>query len=426
MKRVGLAVALSFWISLPAFSGQILVVDVKGVINPPTAHYVLRVLKEAEERGVPLLIRIDTPGGLLESTKVLVMGILNAKVPVITWVYPSGARAASAGLFLLESGHVAVMASATHAGAAHPVSFMQKMSKTMLEKVTNDAVAFLRNIASKRGRYRSYLDVMVRKSKVLTAKQMLKRHLIDFMADSEGELLAKLSRRPIVVDGRKFTFSRSDRLTPVPPNFRERFLSIISHPTIAYIMIVLGFYGLLFELSNPGLIFPGVVGVLFLVLGFYSLHVLPLNYAGIALVFFSFLLFLLEVKVQSHGLLGVGGAVSFLLGSLMLFDKLPMVMKPSFGIILAVTVVTTLFFVFVVAAGYRVLRKRPVSGAEGLVGEVGEAKSRLVPGSVGWVFVHGERWKAISDEEIDEGESVEVVEVKGLTLKVRRLRHDSA
>ena len=398
-------------ISLPCGASTLYVVRVDGVINPPMADYVLRALSKAEADGNPLLIVIDTPGGLLESTRVLVMKILNSRVPVITWVYPAGARAASAGLFLLESGNVAVMAEGTHAGAAHPVSFAQKLGKTMMEKVTNDAVAFLKNIAERRGRYRPVLDKMVKKSRDYTARRMLKLKLIDFIANSRSELAAKLEAKKGI---------KVSRFVEVEPTFKERFLMAISHPTVAYLMLVLGFYGLLFELSNPGLIFPGIVGFVFIVLGFYSLHVLPLNYAGFALIAFAFLLFLLEVKIQSHGLLGAGGALSFFLGSLMIFDKLPSVMKPSVGILLGVTFVTVLFFAFVVVAGYRALRKRPVSGAEGLVGEVGVAKTPISPDRGGWVFVHGERWRAYSDEEIGEGERVQVVEVRGLTLKVRR------
>ncbi len=398
----------------------------EGVINPPVVSYLVRAIEQAEKSKVPLIIEIDTPGGLLESTRVVVMRILNASIPVITYVYPSGARAASAGLFLLEAGHIAVMAPGTHAGAAHPVAFGQRLSKVMGEKVTNDAVAFLRSIASERGRYHRFLDKMVLESKTLTARQMLKRRLINFIAKDHSELLLKLSEKKVRVSGKAYTFHRNDELVHFPMSFKEKFLHAISHPSVAYIMLVLGFYGLLFELSNPGLIFPGVVGFVLLVLGFYSLHVLPLNYAGVALILFSFLLFLLEVKITSHGLLGVGGAVSFFLGSLMLFDKVPRAMKPSMSIIVGLTILTAIFFFFVVVAGVLALRKRPVSGREGLVGERGRAKSRIVPGSEGWVFVHGERWRAVSDEEIEEGEEVEVVEVRGLTLKVRRISDDSA
>lgn len=235
------------------------------------------------------------------------------------------------------------MAPGTHAGAAHPVSFGQKLGKTMEEKVTNDAVAFLKNIATQRGRYKPFLDKMVRESKTLTAQEMLKKGLIDFIAKDRSELFKKAKLQGPVYK--------------VEPNFKEKLLLVLSHPTIAYIMLVLGFYGLLFELSSPGLIFPGIVGFLFLVLGFYSLHILPINYAGVALILFAFLLFVLEVKIASHGLLATGGAVSFFLGSLLLFDKLPNVMKPSSSIILAVTVVTVLFFLVIVAAGIKAFKK---------------------------------------------------------------------
>ena len=411
LKRA-LFLALSFLLIDSVAFSAIYVAKINGVINPPMVSYVLRVLNKAEREDSLLLIEIDTPGGLLESTRVLVKRILNSKVPVVTYVAPTGARAASAGLFVLEAGTVAAMAPGTHAGAAHPVSFGQKLGKTMQEKVTNDAVAFLKNIASQRGRYNPFLDKMVRESKSLTEKEMLKKGLIDFIAKDRSELLAKLSKR--------LGISKNETFILVEPNFKEKFLLVLSHPTVAYLMLVLGFYGLIFELSNPGLIFPGIVGFLMIVLGFYSLHVLPLNYAGFALIVFAFILFLLEVKVQSHGLLGFGGIASFLLGSIMLFDKVPDTMKPGGALILAVTVVTALFFLVIVAAGLKALKRPPVSGAEGLIGEVGTAKEDIPEGKVGWVFVHGEWWKAEALEDIKRGDEVEVVGVKGLRIQVRR------
>ena len=405
---------------------EVISVRIEGVISPPVAHYLLRGITEAERRNCPLLVEMDTPGGLLESARRMVMGVLNARVPVIVYVCPSGARAASAGLFLLEAASVAAMAPGTHAGAAHPVSFGSKLGKTMGEKVTNDAVAFLKATAKQRGRFHPFLVKMVTESKTLTASEMLKKGLIDLVAPTRDELLAAVDGKSVRVSGGQVVLrTKGQRVIRLPMSFRERLLYTLSHPSVAYMMMVLGFYGMLFELSNPGLIFPGVVGFILLVLGFYSLHVLPLNYAGFALILFSLVLFLLEVKVPSHGLLGAGATLSFLLGSFMLFDRAPLELRPSSYLILSAAAVTAAFFFCLVLLGVRALRKKPVSGREGLVGERGVAKTPIAPKGVGRVFVHGELWKARSDEPVDEGDTVEVVGIDGLTLKVRKVVDDS-
>lgn len=424
-KRLLAALFILISTSGAASGTRVYVASLYGVVNPPMADYIVSVIDKAEKRNSVVLILLDTPGGLDASMRVIVSKIMNARVPVITYVYPPGARAASAGLFILVSGHIAAMAYGTNTGAAHPVSLGVKMDKTMKEKVTNDAVAFIKSIAEKRGHFSKILIEMVAKSRSLTEEEALKAHIIDLVAFDVRDLLDKVDgRRVRVRDSVWVLKTKGARVKKIPMNFRQRFFYFISHPNVAYIMAVLGFYGLLFELSNPGLIFPGVVGFICLVLSFYSLHVLPLNYAGMALIIFAFLLFVLEVKLPTHGLLGIGGFFSFLIGSLMLFDAPTPLLKPSLYVILSASVLTALFFMFVVALAVKTLKKKPVSGKEGLLGEVGTAKTDITKEG-GWVFVHGERWKAISDEVIRKGEKVKVVDVKGLTLKVKKLEEDS-
>ncbi len=423
-----LLVALFILISVlnvTSYGSKILVASLNGVVNPPMADYIVSVIDKAENEEAFVLILIDTPGGLDTSMRQIVSKILNSRVPVITYVYPSGARAASAGLFILVSGHIAAMAPGTNTGAAHPVSLGVKMDKTMKEKITNDAVAFIKSVAEKRNHFSKVLVEMVEKSKSLTEREAFKAHIIDVIASDIYDLLKKIDGRRIKVNDSEWILkTKSASIENVSMNFRQKFFYFISHPNVAYIMAVLGFYGLLFELSNPGLIFPGIIGFIFLVLSLYSLHVLPINYAGAALVLFSFVLFILEVKLPSHGLLGLGGFFSFLIGSLMLFDTPNSILKPSLYIIISASIVTALFFLFIVTLGIKTLRKKPVSGKEGLIGEIGIAKSEVTKDG-GWIFVHGERWKAVSDEIIKEGEKVKVVDVRGLTLKVKKLEEDS-
>ena len=415
------AVVLFILISLSRFAfSRVFVCYLNGVVNPPMAQYITRCITEAEDKRVAAVVVLNTPGGLDISMRRIVAKIMNSKVPVITYVYPSGARAASAGLFILVSGHIAAMAPGTNTGAAHPVSFGVKMDKTMREKVTNDAVAFIKSIAKKRGHFAFVLVDMVKKSKSLTEDEARKYGIIDVIASDFGDLFQKIKGRRIKIGERTFVFRGEETLEKVSMSFRERFLYFISHPNVAYLLAVLGFYGILFELSNPGLIFPGIVGFIFLILSFYSLHVLPINYAGAALILFSFLLFLLDVKLATHGLLSIGGFFSFLLGSLMLFNTSSSALKPSMYVLVSASILTFVFFVFIVGLGIKALRKKPVSGKEGLIGERGRARTKIDRDG-GWVFVHGELWKAVSEEDIEAGEKIEVLDVDGLVLKVKRL-----
>ncbi|HDD52485.1 MAG TPA: nodulation protein NfeD [Thermosulfidibacter takaii] len=409
-----------------AHASQVLVLEFKGVLNPPMAHYLVSGLEKAASSGAAgVLILIDTPGGLDPSMREVVKAIMNSPVPVITFVYPSGSRAASAGLFVLEAGHIAAMAPGTNTGAAHPVSMGGKMGETMKEKVANDALAFVKSIARERGRNPGWLEEAVLASSSVTAREALKLGVIDVMASSPSQLLEEVDGRKVKVAGREVVLKlKGSIMKRVEPTMKERVLYFLSMPNVAYILAVLGFYGLLFELSNPGLIFPGIVGVIFLILSFYSFHTLPLNYAGVFLIIFGVGLMVLDIKVPSHGLLTLGGVLSFFLGSVMLVDAPVHYLKLSLKVILPVAVFTALFIGLIVAAGLRAQLKKPVSGAEGLVGEEGETKTR-VNSQGGQVFVHGEIWRAVSSAPLLPGTKVRVVGVKGLILEVEPLEEES-
>lgn len=420
---------LYFCLFLPGtvWAARVVVLDFKGVLNPPMAHYLVSGLRKGASTGASgVLILMDTPGGLDPSMREVVQAIMNSPIPVITYVYPPGSRAASAGLFVLEAGHVAAMAPGTNTGAAHPVSMGGRMGKTMEEKVANDAVAFLQSIARERGRNPQWLEEAVLASSSIPAREALKLGVIDLMASSPSQLLERLDGRRVKVGGREVVLKlRGAAMERVEPTVKDRVLYFLSLPNVAYILAVLGFYGLIFELSNPGLIFPGIVGVVFLILSFYSFHTLPLSYAGVFLLIFGVGLMLLDIKVPSHGLLTLGGAVSFILGSMMLIDTSAPYMKVSLKVILPVVAVTALFIGIIVAAGVRAQFRRPVSGAEGLVGEEGETRTR-VDSRGGRIFVHGEIWRAVSSRPLPPGTRVKVVGVKGLILEVEPLEGEEA
>ena len=409
------------------WAARVDVLELKGVINPPMARYIVRGVKEGINSGASgIVILLDTPGGLDTSMREIVKAIMNAPLPVITYVYPPGARAASAGLFVLEAGNIAAMAPGTNTGAAHPVFMGGKMSKTMAEKVANDAVAFLQSIAKERGRESPWLEEAVLASSSVPAEEALKLGVIDLVAPSLPQLLRDVEGREVKTSkGKVVLHLAGSSVRWLRPSAKERILYFFSLPNVAYILAILGFYGLLFELSNPGLIFPGVVGVIFLILSFYSFHTLPLNYAGVFLIIFGLGLMVLDIKVPSHGLLTLGGMVSFFLGSLMLVDTTAGYLKVSFKVAAPVALLTVLFMGVIVAAGLKAQLKRPFSGAEALLGEEGITKTR-VDNQGGQVFVHGEIWKAVCSRPLPPGIKVKVVGVKGLLVEVEPLESDTS
>jgi membrane-bound serine protease (ClpP class) len=397
------------------------VVKVEGVINPVSADFVVKSLKEAQEAGAEcLVIQLDTPGGLMESMRQIIKEILNSTIPVVVYVHPSGSRAASAGVFIAYAAHIAAMTPGTNIGAAHPVTIgaSQDTANTMMEKVTNDAAAYIRSLAEKRGRNVDWAEKAVRESVSITEKEALELNVIDYIAPTLDSLLAMIDGREVDLDGKKKVLhTRNARIVMIEMSWRYRILDRISDPNIAYILLLLGIYGIIFELSNPGAILPGVVGVIFLILAFFAMQTLPINWAGLLLILFALVLFILEIKITSYGLLTIGGIVSMLLGSLMLFETPEPLFRVSLAVIIPAVVATAAFFLFAVGLGLRAQRRKPTTGAQGIVGEVGVAIDRLDP--EGQIKIHGEIWKATCDSRVKPGDKVVVREVlDGLVLRV--------
>jgi membrane-bound serine protease (ClpP class) len=415
------------WVFVPAIPSQetapIFTIEVDAIINPATAKFIVDSIDQATQQGGQcLILQLDTPGGLMESMRVIVKKELSSTIPIIVYVAPSGARAASAGVFVTMAANIAVMAPGTHIGAAHPVTVgggEAKESKTMTEKIVNDTVAFIKNIAEVRGRNVDWAEKAVVKSVSITDEEAVKLHVVDFITPDIHTLLAKIDGKVVKLDG----VTRTLRTKGVQPqtiqmSWRDRLLDIISNPTIAYIFLMLGIYGVFFELSSPGAILPGVVGGIFLILAFYALHMLPVNYAGLALIFFGIILFIAEIKVVSHGLLSVGGVISLFLGSMMLFQSPVEYMRVSLSVIIPAVLVSAAFFIFAVTKAIHARLKKPTTGMEGLIGEVGIVSTPIAP--EGKVSIHGEFWNATSDQNLEKGEKAQVIGVANLKLKVKK------
>jgi membrane-bound serine protease (ClpP class) len=428
LKKITLIFFLFAWavISLsPAFSDvakrKVLVIKVSGPISPVSSEFIGKGIRKASAMNAEaLVIELDTPGGLDTSMRSIVKDIISSSVPVIVYVYPSGARAASAGVFITFAAHVAAMAPGTNIGAAHPVSVGEKMDKTMAEKVTNDAAAYIRSLAERSGRNAQWAEDAVRKSVSITETEALKEHVIDIVGRDLNSLLKDVDGRKVMTVMGERTLRTADvTVVTEEMGLRYRILNFISDPSVAYMLMLLGFYGLFFELTNPGAVFPGVAGAICLILAFYSFQTLPVNYAGLLLIILGLVLFVLEVKILSHGVLTIGGIVSMVIGSLMLFESPEPVFKLSLYLILPVVIFTALFFTVTFRLAYKAYRRVPVTGSEGLVGQEGKAYSDIT-GEGGIVGVSGEIWSARSEETIKKGETVSVVSVSGLTIKVKK------
>jgi len=431
LKKYKLLIFLSICFLLLPFGirGQtekepVYTIEVDGIINPATAKFIIDSIDEATQQGAQcLIIQLDTPGGLMESMRIIVKKELASTIPIIVYVAPGGARAASAGVFVTMAANIAVMAPGTHIGAAHPVTLgggEGKESKTMTDKIVNDTVAFIKNIAKARGRNVDWGEKAVVKSVSITDEEALKLNVIDLIAPDIPTLLAKIDGRVVKFDGVTRTLhTKGVQPRPIEMSWRDRLLEIISNPTIAYILLMLGIYGIFFELSSPGAILPGVVGGIFLILAFYALQMLPVNYAGLALILFAMILFIAEIKVVSHGLLAVGGVISLFLGSLMLFRSPVEYMRVSLSVIIPAVLVSAAFFIFAVTRAINARLKKPTTGMEGLLGEVGIASTLIAP--EGKVSIHGEFWNAMSDQNIEKGEKVQVIGVKNLKLNVKKI-----
>jgi membrane-bound serine protease (ClpP class) len=400
---------------------RVLLITVNGIINPVASEYIGGAVKQATDmKAEALIIELDTPGGLDSSMRNIIRDVIGSPVPVVVYVAPSGSRAASAGVFITIAAHIAAMAPGTNIGAAHPVQIGEKMDKVMSEKVTNDAAAFIRTLATQRGRNARWAEDAVRKSVSITETEALKIHVIDLVAKDVTELLPKLDGRKVTtVTGEKVLKTAGAKVIEREMSLRHKILDLISNPNVAYILMLLGFYGLFFELTNPGAIFPGVMGGICLILGFYALQTLSVNYAGLMLIIMGLVLFVLEVKIISHGLLTIGGIVALIFGSLMLFESPSPFFKLSLAVIVPVVLITTLLFVVTVRLAYKAFRRKPLTGADGLIGLEGTASTDITPQG-GTVRVHGELWSGWSDELIPKGSAVVVEAIKGLKIKVRR------
>ena len=394
-----------------------------GAITPACSDFIKLGIESAiKNKSECLIIKLNTPGGLLKSTRVIVSDILESKVPVVVYVSPGGAQAASAGVFITMAAHIAAMSSGTNIGAAHPVSLQGEQDSIMSEKATNDAAAFIRSISEKRNRNMKWAEDAVRKSLSLSETEALKQNVIDLISPNIEDLLKKINGKKIeTVIGEKILNTGNAAVNEVEMTLSLKFLTILSDPNIAYILFMIGLYGLLFEIFNPGVIFPGVIGGICIILAFYSMHTLPINYAGLALIVFAIILFVLEIKVISHGILSIGGVISLIIGSIMLINVesgLEVVMI-SWQVIALFVVLTILFFGFAITLGIKAQRRKPTTGVEGLINGIGEAITELNP--EGEVRVHGEIWFAESTEgKIQSKSIVEIVDVHNLKLKVKK------
>ena len=406
-----------------AAKGDIFIVEVADAISPGIAEFIKNSIERAQaEEAACIIIELDTPGGLAESMRLIIQDILGSKVPVVVYVSPSGARAASAGVMITMAADIAAMAPGTNIGAAHPVGAGGKdISGKMSEKVINDMVAHAKSVAEERGRNKEWVEQAIRESVSVTETEALKENIIDLIAKDTDDLIQQLKGRNIKGKG-VITLDKAEKVV-IKPSLRTKILKTISNPNIAYILLMIGFAGLYFELSHPGAIFPGVIGGIALVLAFFALQTLPVNYAGILLIILAIIFFIMEMKISSYGLLSVAGIVSLLLGSLMMFKDTGPDMRLSLKVLLPTIILISGFFVFVAGLVFRAQMAKPRTGTKGLVGEIGMVKQALTP--EGKVFVHGELWNARAEKAIDEGVKVRVVNVVNLMLEVEPLDEHS-
>jgi len=410
--------------AFPTFASakDIIYLKAEGVVNPVMSGYIGAALEEAKTIGAEaIIIELDTPGGLDLSMRDIVKATLASEVPVVVYVAPAGSRAASAGVFVTYAANVAAMAPGTNIGSAHPVSMGGQMDETMTKKVENDAVAYIKGIAQKRGRNAQWAEMAVRESVNITAEEALKLGVIDIVASGRDELLKRLDGMNVeTAAGTRTLATAGARVVEVELSLSYRILNAISNPNVAYILMMIGLIGIYFELSNPGAIFPGVIGAVSLILAFYAFQTLPVNYAGFLLIGLGIIFFIVELMVISFGLLTIAGVISILLGSLMLFDSPAPYFQISIWVVLPAVVLLTAVVIGAMYYALRVHKRKPVSGKEELVGTVGTAEEDFGEGKTGRVFIEGEYWNSSSDVLVSKGDRVQVIEVQGLHLKVTK------
>ncbi|MFA5060001.1 MAG: nodulation protein NfeD [Candidatus Omnitrophota bacterium] len=422
-----------------------------ATINPVTADYIMDAIDRAVLSNAQcLIIELDTPGGLLSSTRMIVKKILSSEIPVVVYVYPGGSRAGSAGVFITYASHVAVMAPSTNIGAAHPVELgggvlrgkknLEDISRTeeskkgsgdqasessqdpLSDKILNDTVAFIRTMAEKRGRNAEWAQDAVVKSLSIGEQEALTKKVVEMIARDEADLLAQLHGRQVKIGERNVVIqTQNASVKRANMDFRQRFLNVLANPNIAYIFMILGFYGLLYEITHPGIGFPGVAGAVLLILAFFSMQTLPTNYAGVALIALAIVLFIAEVKVISFGLLALGGIICMVLGSMLLFDSALPMMKVSTSLILSASAATAAITIFLVRNVILAHQRKSVTGQEGLIGEQGYVFSDFSDQKEGKIFVHGEIWDAVSKDILKRSDKVSVLEVNGMILKVQKI-----
>lgn len=423
-----LCFVLTLIISQQSYSQQrnVYVLRIDGSINPSTADDVNKAIEEAKKNNAEcLIIELNTPGGLLKSTRYIVSDLLTSTIPVVVFVSPGGSQAASAGVFITLASNIAVMAPGTNIGASHPVGGQgEQMDSVMSEKVTNDAAAFIRSISEKRKRNIKWSEDAVRKSVSITETEALRDSVIDLVANDINDLLQKIDGREVeTAAGKKILSTKDVKVIKYESGWFHKFLAIISDPNIAYILMMLGIWGIIIEFYHPGAILPGVVGGICIILGLYGLHTLPVNYAGLALIILAVILFIAEIKITSYGMLTVGGVICLLLGSMMLIDDasspLETVIDISMSVIITTILIIAATFTLLAWLVLRAHKRKAMGGESGMIGEYGEAFTDIVNGK-GSIKVMGEIWNAISNEDISKGEKVKVIHVKDLTVKVQK------
>lgn len=422
LSMLGIGLCLGWATGLHSADRVLAVYPVEGIINPIITEYLTESIRHAQEaQAVAVVFQLDTPGGLVETTREIVKVLLNAPLPVVVYVAPSGARAASAGTFITMAAHIAAMAPGTNIGAAHPVTGEGKnIEGDMRQKAENDLAAFARSIADARHRNAEWAEKAVRESLAITEKEAQERQVIDLVAEDLPDLVRKLDGRQVTLPHATVTLHTTDvTLRYGQMSWRQRFLASLAHPQIALMLLSLGSVGLLVELYNPGLIFPGVVGALALLLAFYSLQTLPINYVGLGLIGLAMLMFILEVKITSFGMLTLGGLVAMVLGALMLVDTPEEFLRIPLATIVLVVGTTAALLLIVVGAAVQTVGRKPVSGQEGMLGALGVVRVPLHP--TGTVFVQGALWSAQSSTPIAVGETVRVIGVHGLKLTVEKV-----
>jgi len=411
--------------SIPDSSSQSIfyVITIEGVINPVSAEYIVNSIAEAEINNADgIIIELDTPGGLMESMRQIVKAELEADIPIIVYVAPSGSRAGSAGVFITLAAHIAVMDNGTNIGAAHPVGMggsSPDSGSVMWDKITNDAVAQIRSIAETRNRNADWAEKSVSESASITEIEALEFRVIDYISPNIESLLEAVDGDTVKLESKQVVLhTKGAKIIRKEVGLRYRFLLTLSDPNIAYLFMMLGFYGLFFEFSNPGALVPGILGGIFIILALFSFQTLPINWAGVALILFAIVLFILEIKVISYGGLTLGGIVSMVLGSIMLIDSPLPAMRVSLSMIIPVVFFTAAFFLITMYLYYKAQKRKITTGKEALIGEIGTARSDVKES--GEVNVHGEIWNAYSDEPISSGESVQIISVDRLKVKIKR------